>query len=186
MWVQFEPSRIHVALDVSLQELAAAQGIEVKEDSALDATKLLPAAEAHPAYLLRHLTVSIGTLTLPGSVMKITPHAKTADPERTFYRYELEYPFPGTPPSEVRFYHDMLKEWPYAPGIPWEVGYIVRTKRSDSDMVSSWLLSSQKPTDLLTGWGTAEQPPQQKGAEPSPEDSLLKRLWRAALLFLER
>jgi len=185
MWVQFEPSCIRVALDVSLQELAAAQGMKVKEGAPLDAAELLPAAEAHRAYLLQHLNVSIGTLALSGSVLTVSPPAKTVDPERTFYQYELEYPFSAPPPYEVRFYHDMLKEWPYAPGIPWEVGYIVRTKRSDSDTVSSWLLSSQKNTDLLTGWGNVEGPPLQKGAEQSPEDSFLKKLWQAFLRFFQ-
>lgn len=174
MWVQFEPALVHVAVDVSLKELAAAAGIEAVEGADPEDAKLFQAAEAHRDYVLRHLTVSIGTAVLSGRVLKLSPPVKTGDPEKTFFQYELEYPFDLPPPREVRFEQDMLKERPYAPGVPWDISYIVRTKCAGSDRVSSWLLSFQKPADFLTGWDSADLP-----REATPENSPLKNLWLA-------
>lgn len=180
MWVQFEPGLVHVAVDVSLKELSAAAGIEAVEGAAPEDAQFFQAAEAHCDYVLRHLTISIGTAVLSGRVLKLSPPAKMGDPEKTFFQYELEYPFDLPPPREVRFEQDMLKERPYARGVPWDISYIVRTKCAGSDRVSSWLLSFQKPTDFLTGWGSVDLP-----REVAPENSPLKRLWIAILRLWE-
>ena len=174
MWVQFEPALVRVAVDVSLKELGAAAGIEAMEGEVPVEAKFFPAAEAHRDYVLQHLTVSIGTAVLSGRVLNLSPPAKMGDPEKTFFQYELEYPFNLPLPREVRFEQDMLKERPYAPGVPWDISYIVRTKCAGSDRVSSWLLGFQKPADFLTGWDAVDLP-----REVVPENSPFKKLWMA-------
>jgi hypothetical protein len=63
---------------------------------------------------------------------------------------------------------DMLREWPYALGTPWDVNYIVRLKRSGSNEISADLLLRQQAKDFETGWETsttaAPPPPPQVGS----------------------
>jgi len=178
MWVQFEPSQIHLALDVSLQELSAAWSAPAQAPPEAGTEPFLGAAQQHQSYILDHLVISVGTDRLTGSVVKISPPAKMGDPERTFFQYELQYPLLGAPPKAVWFYHDMLKEWPYAPGTAWHISYIVRTKRTGLDSVTSWLLSPGKPMEFLTGWAADSQPPPDASREikPQPEPGSFKNV----------
>lgn len=158
MWVQFEPSLVRAAVNVSLKEISVAQGLALNESSVSDIAALDRAAERHRDYVLTHLTLSVGTQILAGKITKVTPPTVVSDPEQTFFQYELEYAVSGPPPEEVRFSQAMLKEWPYAAGIAWDVSYVVRAKRSDSSAVTSWLLRNQEPSTILTGWTKAGQP----------------------------
>jgi hydrogenase/urease accessory protein HupE len=92
---------------------------------------------------------------LSGRVVQVADPPILSEPERTFYQYELEYPFGGPTPGKVTISQDMLREWPYAVGTPWDVNYIVRLKRSDSDEITTALLPSRIPTDFPTGWEAA-------------------------------
>ena len=152
MWVQFEPSRVHVAVNVSLKEIAIAQGEAPGGSTIADSSALQRAAERHGDYVLKHFRVSAGTHTLEGRVAKLTLPASLAAPEQTYYQYELEYPLGGPPPGGVTFYQDMLREWPYTTGAAWDVSYVVRAKRADSSEVSSWLLRRQQALTIPTGW----------------------------------
>jgi hypothetical protein len=78
------------------------------------------------------------------------------DPETTVYQYELEFPYHGAPPSEVTFVHSMLREWSYSEGVPWNLSYILRTKNERSTETHSWLLSSNLPSVIETGWGPSQ------------------------------
>jgi hydrogenase/urease accessory protein HupE len=154
MWVQFEPTRVHVAVNVSVREIAVAQNLAAKDDN-FDNAALSAAAEQHRDYLLRHLQVTVDGRALTGKVLQITDPPIFSEPEKTYYQYELEYPFAAPAPARVTIMQDMLREWPYALGTPWDINYIVRFKQSDSDGVATALLRPQQPTDFPTGWGTA-------------------------------
>lgn len=183
MWIQFEPAGIRLAVDVSMKELSAVWGIPDTLPPQDNTKPLLWAAEKHQSYLLEHLSIFENELKLAGQVLKVSPPSEVGDPEKTFVQYEIQYSLPRTPAREIRVYHEMLKEWPYAPGTPWNIRYIVRTKRSDSGAVSSWLLSYGEPLELDTGWG---EPPSKPQTEPeqSGEPPLLKKIWRAMQRFL--
>ncbi len=159
MWVQFEPERVHLAVNVSLKEIAVAQGVAINESGGVDGDALATAAEKHREYLRQHLRLSVAGQDLTGRVLNVTTPALFTEPEKTFYQYELEYPLSGPPPAEVAFYHDMLNEWPYAAGAAWDVNYVVRIKRSDSNEVTSWLLPYQKQERFPTGWAAATTTP---------------------------
>ena len=66
MWVQFEPQRIRVAVNVSLKEISVAQGVTLGENGNLDSPAWLAAVERHRDYVLKHLTLSVGESILPG------------------------------------------------------------------------------------------------------------------------
>jgi hydrogenase/urease accessory protein HupE len=164
MWVQFEPARVHVAVNVSVREIIVAQSLTASNDN-FDNTALATAAEKHSDYVLHHLAISANGQPLPGKLLHITDPTILSEPEKTYYQYELEFPFTGRPPVSVTIMEDMLREWPYALGTPWDVNYIVRLKHSGSDEITTDLLLRQKPKDFATGWaaasGQAPPPPPQ-------------------------
>jgi len=151
MEVEFKPQLVRVTVDVSLKEISVAQGVDIRTDGIVDTDALDHAAEVHGGYLLKHLTLSANGAPLPGKIVKVTPPPVFNEPEETFYRYELEYHVSGPLPAQVVFFQDMLKEWPYAAGIAWDVSYVVRIKRSGT--LTSWLLPIHQQTPLPTGWG---------------------------------
>ena len=157
MWVQFEPQRIRVAVNVSLKEISVAQGVTLGENGNLDSPAWLAAVERHRDYVLKHLTLSVGESILPGQATALTPPLLINAPENTFYQYELEYRVNGSPP-EVSFVQKMLQEWPYAAGTAWDVSYVVRIQRADSETVTAWLLRNQERTTFPTGWSASAAP----------------------------
>ena len=118
MWVVFAPDRVRVAVNVSLREILVAQQGSADDD----------AVTKHGDYVVQHLTLRAREQALAGRVDKVTPPVLFgADPEQTFYQYELDYPLPpGGPVATVNFAQTMLREWPYAPGQAWDVTYVRR------------------------------------------------------------
>jgi hypothetical protein len=178
MWVQFEPKLVRVAVNVSLKELTVASGLVLPEGGAPEAAALA-GADRHKDYLLEHLRLSVGADALPGSVLKVTPPEYFTDPEQTLFQYELEYPYCGKMPTEVVFFHDMLREWSYSENVPWDLSYLVRSKSMGSGEVQSWLLRTRQPSPLPTGLGELA------AAGPVPAESPEEGVPRGAAL-LER
>lgn len=152
MWMQFAPDRVQVAVNVSLREIAVAQQGAIG-DTPFDVDGLRTVAEKHGEYVLQHLALAADGQTLAGKITKMTPPPEFTTPERTFYQFELEYPLKGAPPAVVTASHGMLREFPYAIGTAWDISYVVRLKRSDSDTVTTGLLRAQQPAEFVTGWG---------------------------------
>ena len=159
MWVRFEPASVHVSIDVSLREISVAESVPLEENGFTDPRLAMRGAERHREYLLRHLFLDAGTNRLVGTVVQlIKPGPQTAPPEQTFYQYEIQYPVHGQLPAEVRFYHEMLKEWPYSVGTTWEVSYVLQLVGMDGNNLSTWLLRRQQPLSLSTGYDRDLQP----------------------------
>lgn len=155
MWVVFAPDRVRVAVNVSLREVLVAQHLAAGDDETYDATAVHDASEKHRAYLLSHLRLTAGGSDLAGRVTGVTPPPIFSTAEKTFFQYEIEYPLTGPPPANVVMRHDMLREFPYAPGQAWDVSYVVRVKREGAEEVSSWLLRYAQQSELPTGWETS-------------------------------
>jgi hypothetical protein len=157
MWVLSEPSHVRVAVNVSAREIGVAQGLEAREDGAIpDAARLADAAEREGDYVRRHLRVLADGRELAGEVTKITPPPVFASDEKTLYQYELDFPISGPEASEITISQDMLREFPYAAGMAWDVSYVVRLKRAGSDEVTTSLLSSRQPFEFPTRVTTGE------------------------------
>jgi len=151
MWVQFDPARVHVAVSVSLKEIGVAQSLAPGLNPNAATAALNRAVAQHGEYVLQHLTLSVGTNVLAGTVLGLQRPPILGEPEQTFYQYELEYPWRGPPPGEVTFLNEMLKEHPYAVGAAWEVSYVIRAKRVDASTATTWLLGRQ-PATIPTGY----------------------------------
>jgi hydrogenase/urease accessory protein HupE len=128
------PERISVTARVSMEEVlvAAAYGGR-KNASALEMVR------AHGAYLLAHFRVAADGRPLDGRVAKV--------PEQADGRpvYELEYRLMGGAPARVVFQQDVLREFEFAPGNPWEASYVVRAQREGESPVEGLLLTSGQP-----------------------------------------
>ena len=170
MWVVFAPERIRVAVNVSLQEVLVAQQIAAADEEGYDAALMNAAAEKHREYILRHLHLTVAGRELSGRVTALTPPAIFTSAEKTIFQYSIEYPLRGMPPANVTFRHDMLREFPYAPGQAWDVSYVVRVKREGSEEVSSWLLRYAQPSVLPTGWKSAPAQAPASTRNPSPTE----------------
>jgi len=152
MWVQFEPSNVRVAINVSLREICVTQNCSTNSRSSGFAALSGGVLKRQGDYVLAHLKVSVGNHRLSGAVLKFIRPPVVGEPDQTFLQYELLFPFTGPPPAEVTFENDMLKGLPYAVGTPWKVSYVIRAKKLDDDLATTWLLSYELPATIPTGW----------------------------------
>jgi hypothetical protein len=161
MWVLFAPDRVRVAVNVSLREVLVAQAVASGDETAFDSAKVSAAADRHRDYVVQHLHLTVGGQTLAGQAGAITQPPAFTSPEQTFFQYEIEYPITGPVPANVVFRHDMLREFPYAPGQAWDVSYVMRVKVDGSEDVTSYLLRYEQPSEVPTGFTatTAEATP---------------------------
>ena len=179
MLVEFQAAQVRVVVNVSTEELAVAHGVEAipsRGAGTLDTAALDRAAEQHRDYVLLHLHLAAGKDVLVGKIRRVVAPASFADPTKTFYQYEIDYPLDGPLPAAIGFSQDMLKEWPYIGGMPWDVSYVIRVKRTnggESDVPGSWLLGYRRPTSIPTGWDSAVSPPTGSAAVPETQG------WRA-------
>lgn len=157
MWIVFGPDRARMAVNVSLREIMLAEQVEQQADGTFEGDKLQAAAKRHGDYLLSHFQVQAGERILSGQVASVTPPVLfAADPEQTFYQYELSYPWASpAPPASIVMSQTMLRETASLPGQPWDVTYSLRLKRADRDEVWSGLLRPNAPETFSTGWEEA-------------------------------
>jgi len=158
MWVQFEPTDVRVAINVSLREISVAQNLSTNSSSGGFAALSDGVLARQGDYVQAHLKVSAGNNLLSGTMIKFTCPPSIGEPEQTFFQYELVYPFTGPPPAEVTLENEMLKGLPYAIGTPWNVSYVIRAKRAGDDSATTWLLGYEQPATIPTGWDNASVP----------------------------
>jgi hypothetical protein len=157
MWVVFGPDGARVAVNVSEKEILVAQKLPLDAETPYSREDLETAAKRNSDYIANHLSLFVNGQALAGRVVTVNPPPLIGgDVEQTLFQYELEFPWKGTAPGRVTFQHDMLKEFHYAAGQPWDVSYVMRLKRSDRDDVSTGLLRSQTPQEFATGWSEGQ------------------------------
>jgi len=91
----------------------------------------------HGDYLLAHLRVSTDGRVLDGRVARV-PESAVGQPT-----YELEYRLSGDAPGSVELWQDVLHEFEFAPGNPWEASYLVRVGGDGQSPVEGLLLTSR-------------------------------------------
>jgi hydrogenase/urease accessory protein HupE len=135
------PDRVSVRATVSTEEvLVAAVFGGQKQPSHLETLR------SHGDYLLAHLRVTADGRALDGQVVKV--------PEQAAERptYELEYQLPGGAPARVAFQQDVLREFEFAPGNPWEATYVVRVGQHGHPAMEGLLLTSRGPLVFDCDW----------------------------------
>ena len=152
LWIVFEPERAHLAVNVSLKEITVAQQLGPDADGGFDTEKIAAAAEKHRDYVASHLSLAAEGRALAGEVLKVTPPLLFTSAEQTFYQYEIAYPLRGARPAQIALRHEMLREWPYAAGMAWDVSYSVRSRTGADSEVRTALLRRDETLALATGW----------------------------------
>ncbi|HTH49265.1 MAG TPA: HupE/UreJ family protein [Candidatus Limnocylindria bacterium] len=145
------------AIDLSLQPGKALLTVRVSEEEMLVSFAHSEAAETDPLayhgrYLPRHLQVIQGSAPLVGTLVSATQTPGTALPAV----YQYEYHPAGTTPLTLR--QDVLREFDFAPGNPWEASYLVRIERAGAAAENGRLLTAREP--LTVAW----QPPSSESA----------------------
>ena len=130
------PERVAVTARVSMEEVLVAAAYGGKNLSTLEMLR------QHGEYLLAHFRVSADGQRLTGRVVKI--------PEQTGGQpvYQLEYEIGGSTPARISLEEDLLREFEFAPGNPWEASYVVRARRGAGQEVEGLLLTWREPLVL--------------------------------------
>lgn len=131
------PERVNVTARVSMEEVLVA--------AAYSGQKEMPALEMirkYGDYLLAHFRVAADGRRLDGIVVK-RPAAADGRPV-----YELEYRFAGGAPARVAIEEDVLREFEFAPGNPWEASYVVRASVDGIPAQEGMLLTAREPLVL--------------------------------------
>ena len=126
--------RVSVHATVSGEEVLVAEAFGGREPASL-----LEMQRRHGDYLLGHFRVTGDGRLLSGRVVR-RPESPMGRPT-----YELEYG--GAPPAPARIVleQDVLREFAFAPGNPWEATYVVRVVRSERVLGDGLLLTSWQP-----------------------------------------
>jgi hypothetical protein len=131
IWIEPAPDRLILHLHVSVRELIVIQGLSVDTQGRTDPQAAADMAERHTGYVLDHFTVQAdGRPLTGGKVLHIAPpdeHITGEEgPDNTRFVFRIEYPLPAGLPREFTFSQSMCKEYPTAPGVPWDFSYAAR------------------------------------------------------------
>jgi len=103
---------------------------------------LLEIERGHGEYLLAHFRVAADGRPLRGRVVRV-PEEPTDRPV-----YELEYGVPAGAPTRLSLEQDVLREFDFVSGNPWEATYVVRLERPEGVLREGLLLTSRAPLVL--------------------------------------
>ena len=150
MEIVVHPDRIEVRARVSVEEAFVAEGFS--KGAAAESTEAI--WPRHGAYLLNHLRVDVdGSTPLAGRVVKITPPPAAFTSEHIGYEFEYAIPA-GLVPKRVTITQDVLNEFEFAVGNPWEATFVVTISRAGGAAQSGLLFTRKTPIVLdgdLTG-----------------------------------
>jgi hydrogenase/urease accessory protein HupE len=106
----------------------------------------------HGTYLLTHLHVTADDDELPGQVVRLSPPGDGTATARI--TYELHFPFAPARrrPATISIRQDVLNEFEFAPGNPWEATYVVRVEQPGGAVEEGLLLTRREPLTFVADW----------------------------------
>ena len=153
MEIVAHPDRVEVRARVSVEEAFVAEGFS-KEAPAENTAAIWP---RHGAYLRKHIFVEVDGTALAGRVVKITP--PPAAFTTAHIGYELDYALPpGTVPQRVTVSQDVLNEFEFAPGNPWEATFVATISQAGRTAQSGLLFTRKAPLVFDCDWTTVQAP----------------------------
>lgn len=178
IWIELAPDRMKVKLYVSIRELNVVQGLPIAPEGTLEMGLAEESAPRHSPYVLDHLHFRGDGAPLTGRVLNIEPPKHVGKgseaPDRAHFIYYLEYQL-TTPPARVTFSHTMVKEFPSAPGVPWDLSYAYRF--GPVDAVPTQFGAIPRDTEVFYDTGFAAASGQMAVAlPPQPHQGFLIRL----------
>lgn len=155
VWIETSPGGLTVKMDVSVRELIVVQTDRSGPAATLSLEEAGDLAPKHSGYLLDHFHVKADGKLLTGSVAGIKPPKVIGEglegPDNSHFRYTIEYPL-AAPPAVFTFSHNMCKEFPSAPGIPWDLSYAYRYGRKGETPVKFGALPLDREVSFSSGF----------------------------------
>lgn len=137
--------RVEIRARVSVEEALVAEGFsKAATEGGVEAIWL-----RHGAYLLQHLHLEADGTPLAGRLIHVTAPRSTAPDEHI--GYELSYFLPTTP-RLIRLRQDVLNEYEFAPGNPWEATFVASLGQEGHPAQSGLLLTRKAPLELGCDW----------------------------------
>lgn len=160
VWIEAAPDKVTLKLEVSVRELIVVQKLETADDGSVDLEQAVEYAGRHQGYLLDHFQVKADGGLLTGTVRDIAPPGKIESgpegPDRSHFRYFIDYPL-TTPPAVLTFSQTMCREFPSAPGVPWDLSYAYRYGPPGQTPLKFGALVRDSELSFNTGFVTSGQ-----------------------------
>jgi hypothetical protein len=137
------PDHIDLRATVSLEEVLVASTLGGKKNKAGQ-----EALSEHGDYLLNHLHINADEQPVVGQVLEVSLQSTGQ------LIYRLEYRLAGLATKRIEFQQDVLREFMFAPGNPWEASYIVRIGLDGQAPSESLLFTFREPL-VFDGEGVA-------------------------------
>lgn len=168
LWVEYTETEMAANVQVTVKEICTAAGLPFNIDTPADRALIEDAAPKHLDYLLSHLHISANSQELKGSLVSVdppiawiptpadlnaiapnTPIPKNEVTDRLHFFFKLKYPL-TSPPYRVTISHEMMQEFSYAPGTPFNFSYHVRVPRKGKPATEFGTLAVGSTFDVAT------------------------------------
>ncbi len=153
MEIVAHPDRVEIRARVSVEEAFVAEGFS-KDAPAENTGAIWP---RHGAYLLKHIFVEADGVRLTGQLAKITPPPAAFTSEHIGYEFAYALPV-GAVPKRVTVTQDVLNEFEFAAGNPWEATFVVTVSQAGSTAQSGLLFTRKAPVVFDCDWTTMQSP----------------------------
>jgi hydrogenase/urease accessory protein HupE len=131
--VELLPGKLHVRARVPVEEILIANAFATTGN----AVTLADAWREHGNYFLQHFQITADNQALTGAV------THWAEEGSNHVVYDLDYPL-STLPKQLGFCQNLLNEFLYAPGNPWEATFVVRIREQGLLRYEGLLLTSKQ------------------------------------------
>ena len=150
MDISIQGESVQLLARVSLEEALVANTFSAESTSAMTTEAMI---QAHGQYLARHVRLYVDDRIVTPSRMRSLDQSDAGD---AFLHYEFHYDLNGSGQSAedrrsqgsafpMSIEQDVLNEFDFAPGNPWEATYIVNIVREGQSVVVNQLLTSKAP-----------------------------------------
>lgn len=153
MEIVVHSDRVDVRARVSVEEAFVAEGFS-KEGAAENTAAIWP---RHGEYLLKHIFVEADGKPLTGRIAQITPPPAAFTTAHIDYRMVFEMP-PGLVPARVKISQDVLNEFEFAVGNPWEATFVTTVSQEGRTAQSGLLFTRKTRIIFECDWSTAQGP----------------------------
>lgn len=150
-----ESNRVVARVTATLREVAVVQQLPGTNPPLAEITRAL---ERHADYVLEHVAIEADGTGLAGALLdyQLITHLGDDAPDPAQYLdqtrvgFDVEYLLPdGRPPRRLLLRQSTLAEHPYAPGIAWDVTYLLEVKDSQRRPLAGGLVRAGAPVEIL-------------------------------------
>ncbi|MES2709194.1 MAG: hypothetical protein V4726_21540 [Verrucomicrobiota bacterium] len=186
LWIEITPRRLAVKLQVSVRELCVVQGLPITVEGTVDEGQAEDTAPRHSGYVLDHLEFRADGGLLTGRVLGIDPPERIKQggegTDNSHFTYRLEYPLSKPLATGLTLTQTMVKEFPSAPGVPWDLSYAFRCGTAANPMKSIGVLPRDTRISFRADGSMAAEERTAGSGKPDvlpPAQAGLMALWAA-------